>query len=98
MEILRKSKGYEKRKISMLRSIAINFAKDVMGERITIKAGHLAYVSLLSLVPVAMVFFMVMSVFPAFEEIRKEFEEFIFSSWRRCSKSAIEYRLRKFFA
>jgi membrane protein len=81
VEILHKFKGYGKRKIPMLRSIAINFAKDVMGERITITAGHLAYVSLLSLVPVVMVFFMVMSAFPAFEEIREEFEGFIFSSF-----------------
>ncbi len=65
----------------LLKSIFINFASNLKGERITVSAGHLAYVSLLSLVPVIMVFFMIMSAFPAFAEIRGEFEAFIFNNF-----------------
>lgn len=44
-------------------------------------AGHLAFVSLLSLVPVLMVFLMIMSAFPAFAEVRTQFEDFIFNNF-----------------
>lgn len=68
-------------RLPFLKLIALNFVNDLKGERITVSAGHLAYVSLLSLVPVIMVFFMIMSAFPAFEDIRGQFEEFIFGNF-----------------
>ena len=57
------------------------FIDHLKNERITVSAGHLAYVSLLSLVPVIMVFFMIMSAFPAFESAREQVESFIFSNF-----------------
>ena len=50
-------------------------------DKITVSAGHLAFVSLLSLVPFVMVFFTILSAFPAFSDARGELEELIFSSF-----------------
>ena len=41
-------------------------------DKITVSAGHLAYVSLLSLVPFIMVVFTFLSAFPAFAQIRAD--------------------------
>ncbi len=73
------------KKIDYYQSLIINVAKafvdHIRSERITVSAGHLAYVSLLSLVPVIMVFFMIMSAFPAFAEVREQLENFIFTNF-----------------
>ena len=50
-------------------------------DKITVSAGHLAYVSLLSLVPFIMVVFTILSAFPAFAEVRGELEAFVFTSF-----------------
>lgn len=50
-------------------------------DRITVSAGHLAYVSLLSLVPFIMVFFTILQAFPAFADARGELESFIFNNF-----------------
>jgi membrane protein len=62
-------------------SVGKAFIDHIQSERITVSAGHLAYVSLLSLVPVIMVFFMIMSAFPAFAEVREQLESFIFTNF-----------------
>lgn len=85
-----KVKKYLDRRLPLLKSINVNFWRDLKGERITVSAGHLAYVSLLSLVPVIMVFFMIMSAFPAFEPIRIEFEQFIFSNFVPTSGDVVQ--------
>ncbi len=55
--------------------------KHCQQDRITVSAGHLAYVSLLSLVPFIMVFFTILSAFPVFAEVREELETLIFESF-----------------
>jgi membrane protein len=96
VDISNQFQNYLRLRLGVLKSIALNFAKDLKGERITVSAGHLAYVSLLSLVPVIMVFFMVMSAFPAFEEIRGEFEEFIFSSFVPTAGDVVQSYMTEF--
>ncbi|WP_416306386.1 virulence factor BrkB family protein [Neptunicella sp. SCSIO 80796] len=64
-----------------LMSFAKAFIRGCKDDRITVSAGHLAYVSLLSLVPFIMVFFTILQAFPAFSEVRGEMESFIFSNF-----------------
>jgi len=61
-------------------AFAVSFVRHCMRDRITVSAGHLAYVSLLSLVSFIMVFFTILSAFPAFGRVRGELEELIFAS------------------
>lgn len=89
-------KQYAVQQMPLMRSIAINFYNDLRGERITVSAGHLAYVSLLSLVPVIMVFFMIMSAFPAFAEVRGEFEAFIFRNFLPHAGDVVEQYMTEF--
>ncbi|WP_370545315.1 virulence factor BrkB family protein [Glaciecola sp. MH2013] len=74
-----------KTKYNYYRPLVLNIGKAFLdhmrSERITVSAGHLAYVSLLSLVPVIVVFFMIMSAFPAFEGVREQIENFIFTNF-----------------
>lgn len=62
-------------------TLAKTFALRCKDDKITVSAGHLAYVTLLSLVPFIMVFFTILSAFPAFNSVRADLEGFIFSNF-----------------
>jgi membrane protein len=62
-------------------TLAKRFIYRCKRDRITVSAGHLAYVTLLSLVPFIMVFFTILSAFPAFVEARSQLEGFIFNNF-----------------
>ena len=64
-----------------LEKFATTFITRCKTDNITISAGHLAYVTLLSLVPFIMVFFTILSAFPAFATVRNKLEQFIFSNF-----------------
>jgi len=63
------------------RNFSLQFFSKCKQDRITVTAGHLAYVSLLSLVPFIMVFFSILSAFPAFANVRGELENFVFNNF-----------------
>ncbi len=56
------------------------FYKRVWHDRLPVLAGHLAYVSLLSLVPLLTVIFSVFTWLPRFAHLRRQVEVFIFSN------------------
>jgi membrane protein len=65
-------------------------------DKITVSAGHLAYVSLLSLVPFIMVFFTILSAFPAFSEARGDLEKLIFSSFVPTAGDQVQTYMTEF--
>lgn len=91
-----RAKEYAKTRLPLLKSIGFNFFSHLKGERITVSAGHLAYVSLLSLVPVIMVFFMIMSAFPAFSDVRGQIESFIFANFVPHAGDVVEKYMTEF--
>ena len=71
------------------------FIKRCREDNITISAGHLAYVTLLSLVPFIMVTFTIMSAFPAFASVRSKLEHFVFSTFSRIKDIKLVERQRE---
>ena len=67
-------------------------------DKVTVSAGHLAFVSLLSLVPFIMVFFTMLSAFPAFAEIRLALEGFIFNNFVPTSGDVLQKYISEFVA
>tara|TARA_R110002167_G_scaffold7341_11_gene34788 strand:+ start:2421 stop:3320 length:900 start_codon:yes stop_codon:yes gene_type:complete len=65
-------------------------------DKITVSAGHLAYVSLLSLVPFIMVFFTMLSAFPVFAEVRGDLEELIFNSFVPTAGDQVQTYMAEF--
>jgi membrane protein len=65
-------------------------------DKITVSAGHLAYVSLLSLVPFIMVFFTILSAFPAFAEARSDLESVIFGNLLPQASEQLQQYMAKF--
>ncbi|RDV24231.1 virulence factor BrkB family protein [Alteromonas aestuariivivens] len=57
------------------------FVARCRSDNIAVSAGHLAYVTLLSLVPFIMVTFTIMSAFPVFAQARSKLEHFIFNNF-----------------
>ncbi|MFT5311992.1 MAG: membrane protein [Paraglaciecola sp.] len=74
------------------------FLRHCQEDRISVSAGHLAYVSLLSLVPFVMVFFTILSAFPAFAEVRGELESLIFNSFVPHAGGQVQQYITQFVA
>ena len=81
------------RKVSIFARL---FIKHCQQDSITVSAGHLAYVSLLSLVPFIMVFFTILSAFPAFAEARGELEAFIFGNLLPQASEQLQQNMARF--
>ncbi|WP_425542556.1 virulence factor BrkB family protein [Aliiglaciecola litoralis] len=75
-----------------------NVVHHCIQDRITVSAGHLAYVSLLSLVPFIVVFFSILSAFPAFNEVRQQLELYVFSNFIPTSGDVLQKHMGEFVA
>lgn len=71
--------------LSFLRHDGRHFIQFVWGrfqqDRLTVTAGYLAYVTLLSLVPMIAVVFGMMSAFPVFQSIKQQMERFVYHNF-----------------
>ncbi|MFC3913422.1 virulence factor BrkB family protein [Pseudaeromonas sharmana] len=67
-------------------------------DRLSVLAGHLAYVTLLSLVPLVTVVFSIFSFFPIFGSVRLQIEEFVFSNFLPAASDQIHHHFTRFVA
>ncbi len=94
---LRNSRWVKSRLLSLrLRRFAAFFWRRVWHDRLPVLAGHLAYVSLLSIVPLLAVVFSVLSWLPRFSYFRRQFESFVFSNFVPATEIAFRYHFSLF--
>jgi membrane protein len=74
------------------KALALRYIHD----RITVEASHLAYVTLLSLVPLVTVLFSMLSTLPVFESTKAQIKELIFSNFVPVSGDILEKNLEIF--
>ena len=65
-------------------------------DQITVIAGYLAFVSLLSIVPLVSVMFSVIKAFPVFESFKQAIEQFIFDNFLPTSSDQIQKYINGF--
>ena len=72
------------------------FVSHCKQDKITVSAGHLAFVSLLSFVPFIMVFLTSLSAFPAFAEARGDLEALVFNSFVPTAGDQVQTYMTEF--
>ena len=78
------------------RHLSVHFISRCMNDRINVTAGHLTYVSLLSLVPLLAVVFAMFTAFPVFSELREQVQGLLLSNLIPTSSEAISEYLEGF--
>lgn len=68
----------------------------IQDDRLKVTAGYLAYITLLSLVPMLAVIFAMMSAFPMFEELRETIQNFIFSNFVPAAGDIVQEKIQDF--
>lgn len=79
-----------------VKQLILRLIRNCKDDQITITAGHLAYVTLLSLVPFIAVTFTMLSAFPAFANIRSTVENFIFTNFVPASRDIVQQYVGEF--
>lgn len=74
----------------------MQYVNRCIDDQITVNAGYLTYVTLLSLVPLIAVGVAIFSAFPGFESTRIEIENFLFTSFVPTSTNSIREHLVSF--
>lgn len=82
------------------KALALALFKGCLGQikkdKIGVTAGHLAYVTLLSLVPFVVVFFAILSAFPAFTGIQEQLESFVFKNFVPAAGDVVHQYVTEF--
>lgn len=79
-------------------AFAIHLLHRAREDRVKVTAGYLAYVTLLSLVPMLAVVFSMMSAFPVFQEMQVLIEDFVYSNFVPAAGDAVRENLTGFIA
>lgn len=77
-------------------AFATGCVEQIRNDRIGVTAGHLAYVTLLSLIPFVVVFFAILSAFPAFSSMRGELESFVFTNFVPAAGDVVQKYVGEF--
>ena len=85
-----------KQSLTTIKDFLRLFVAHCKQDKITVSAGHLAFVSLLSLVPFIMVFFNMLSLFPAFAKARGDLEELVFNSFVPTAGDQVQTYMAEF--
>lgn len=75
-----------------------HFARRCGNDQVSMTAGHLAYVTLLSLVPMIAVSFAMFSAFPVFEELRGDIEAFVYNNFVPTASEVVSQYMNDFVA
>lgn len=93
---MRLDKQYLLSKIKLVYGYSIFLWKRSQEDNIKVPAGHLAYVTLLSIVPFLAVIFYMLSAFPVFSELNKVMENLIYNNFVPTSGDAIKEHMMGF--
>ena len=74
------------------------FIRRVQREQIQVVAGYLSYVCLMSLVPLIVVMFSVMTAFPLFAELQQSIEQFVYQNFVPAAGDVVQKYLTGFVA
>ncbi len=78
------------------KNLLFAYIKHCRDDQITVIAGNLAFVSLLSLVPLVSVIFSILKAFPVFESFKQSIESFIFDNFVPTSSDQIQQYINSF--
>ena len=68
----------------------------IQNDRLKVTAGYLAYITLLSLVPMLAVIFAMMSAFPMFAELRETIQHFVFANFVPAAGDVVQEKIQSF--
>ncbi len=96
MKLLNKSAFLLDKLPVFYRDLIIDILTRLKNERIHITAGYLTYVTLMSLVPLMVVMFSIMTAFPLFSDVKEAFEGFVYQNFLPTRGDVIQEHLASF--
>lgn len=83
---------------SQLPQLILHVVRRAKKNRLRVAAGYLAYVTLLSIVPLVSVVFSMLSAFPVFEEIKLQIEQYVYNNFLPTAGDIVQQNLNEFVA